>query len=106
MPMERTHSIIRDLQIRFGDEGVIEQPTKDGIPTMWAPREQALPILRYLKTEIPSPYRMLYDLTAIDERVRSNREGQPEGDFAVVYHLLSYDRNADVRIKTSLKEND
>lgn len=104
--MDEGHSILRDIRIRFGDEEIIPQPTKDDIPTVWAPREQVLPILRFLKTEIPSPYRMLYDLTAIDERVRSNRQGQPEGDFAVVYHLLSYDRNEDVRIKTPLREDD
>ena len=30
-----------------------------------------------------------------------HREGQPAGDFTVVYHLLSFDRNADVRIKVA-----
>ncbi len=44
---------------------------------------------------------MLHDLTAIDERARENRQGQPEGDFTVVYHLLSHERNADIRIKTA-----
>ncbi|MGZ6248906.1 MAG: NADH-quinone oxidoreductase subunit C, partial [Syntrophales bacterium] len=104
--MEESHSILWDIENRFGDKEIIPQPTKDGIPTVWVPPLQALPILRYLKTEIPSPYRMLYDLTAIDERVRSHRQGQPEGDFVVVYHLLSYDRNADIRIKTPLTEED
>ena len=47
------------------------------------------------------PYRMLYDLTAIDERERRSAEGQPAGDFTVVYHLLSLDRNEDVRIRRS-----
>ena len=46
---------------------------------------------------------MLYDLTAIDERERVHRQAQPAGDFTVVYHLLSFDRNEDVRIKVSLK---
>jgi NADH-quinone oxidoreductase subunit C/D len=47
---------------------------------------------------------MLYDLTAIDERERVNREGQPASDFTVVYHLLSFDRNQYVRVKTALQE--
>ncbi len=47
---------------------------------------------------------MLYDLTAIDERVRNHRQDQPESDFTVVYHLLSFDRNEDIRIKVPLKE--
>ena len=47
---------------------------------------------------------MLYDLTAIDERVRVHRPGQPESAFTVVYHLLSYGRNADIRVKVPLRE--
>ena len=46
---------------------------------------------------------MLYDLTAIDERTRIHREGQPPSDFTVVYHLLSVERNEDVRIKVPLQ---
>ena len=65
--------------------------------------EKVSDVLRYLKEDVDKPYRMLYDLTAIDERVRVNRRDQPDGDFTVVYHLLSYDRNEDVRIKTALK---
>ena len=45
---------------------------------------------------------MLFDLTAIDERQRFHRQDQPASDFTVVYHLLSYERNADVRIKVAL----
>jgi NADH-quinone oxidoreductase subunit C/D len=41
---------------------------------------------------------MLYDLTVIDERVRSHREGQPESDFTVVYQLLSLAYNEDIRL--------
>ena len=47
---------------------------------------------------------MLYDLTAIDERMRMHREGQPPSDFTVVYHLLSFERNEYVRIKVALAE--
>ena len=46
---------------------------------------------------------MLCDLTAIDERERRHREGQPPSDFTVVYHLLSLERNADVRLKVALQ---
>jgi NADH-quinone oxidoreductase subunit C/D len=59
-------------------------------------------VLRYLKTEAERPYRMLYDLTAIDERVRRTRPGQPSSDFTVLYHLLSFDRNQDLRLKVAL----
>ena len=47
---------------------------------------------------------MLYDLTAIDERMRMHREGQPASDFTIVYHLLSFDRNEYLRVKVPLKQ--
>ncbi len=37
--------------------------------------------LKHLQIRI----RMLYDLTAIDERGRTHRDGQPPSDFTVVY---------------------
>ena len=43
-----------------------------------------------------------YDLTAIDERVRVNRRGEPASDFTLVYHLFSFERNEYIRIKTPL----
>ena len=83
---------------------LVPQATRDGIATFWAPRERAPELLRRLKHE--HQYRMLYDLTAIDERVRADRDTLPARDFTVVYHLLSYDRNEDVRIKVALDEGD
>ena len=65
------------------------QQTADGIDTWWTTRDQVREKLRDLKRE----YRMLYDLTAIDERMRRHREGQPESDFTVVYTLFSFSRN-------------
>ncbi|MEJ2009992.1 MAG: NADH-quinone oxidoreductase subunit C/D, partial [Acidobacteriota bacterium] len=62
-------------------------------------------VVQYLKNEAARPYRMLYDLTAIDDRVRKHREGMPASDFTVVYHLLSFDRNEYIRIKVPLKED-
>jgi len=72
------------------------------VPTVWVPPARASDVLGYFKNRAPQPYRMLYDLTAIDERRRGKRAGQPEGDFTLVYHLLSMERNADVRVKTAL----
>src|SRR5690606_38144378 len=46
------------------------------------------------------PYPLLYDLFVIDERMRAERTVPNEtSDYTVVYHLLSFDRNADIRIK-------
>jgi len=95
-------SIVDELQGRFGEGSVKEQATKDAIPTLWVEEPLAKDVLRYLKNEVHDPYRMLYDLTAIDERVREHRQNQPEACFTLVYHLLSHGRNADVRIKVPL----
>ncbi len=101
--MNDRDGIVQELKQRFGDDGFTAQSTRDGIPTLWTASEQARDVLKYLKADIPKPYRTLYDLFAIDERVRTNREGQPASDFTVIYHLLSYERNDDVRIKLPLK---
>ncbi len=95
-------TVISELMGKFGSAAT-PQETRDGVPTVWIEKGRAHEALRYLKTGSESRFRMLYDLTAIDERVRANRAGQPESDFTVVYHLLSYDKNEDVRIKVALK---
>jgi NADH-quinone oxidoreductase subunit C/D len=81
----------------------MRQPTVDEIPTLWVAPHEAHNVLRALKEEVDRPYRMLYDLTVIDERTRVHRQNQPDSDFTVVYHLLSFDRNEDVRIKVALE---
>ncbi len=96
-------SIITELQNRFGTESILVQTTRDAVPTVWIGADRVGEILRHLKRDISRPYRMLYDLTAIDERARQNRAGQPDSDFTVVYQLLSFDRNEYVRIKVPLR---
>src|SRR5215470_6807734 len=101
----RGDAIFQELQQVFGEASVRPQATcdgRDGIPTFWAPRDKAHEMLRRLKTKAERPYRFLYDLTAIDERVRADRCDGPASDFTVVYHLLSFERNQDVRIKVAL----
>lgn len=78
------------------------QPTRDEVPTLWVQPDDAGRVLRHLKEGVERPYRTLYDLTAIDERERRHRPEQPACDFTVVYHLLSFERNADLRIKVPL----
>lgn len=103
--MIATATIVDALKARFGADAVSPQETSDGIPTFWTPRERVREVVSYLKNDVEQPYKMLYDLTAIDERLRVNRQGQPAADFTVVYHLLSFERNAYVRIKTALEED-
>jgi NADH-quinone oxidoreductase subunit C/D len=90
------------LSQAFGVEAFKPQPVCDGMPTFWVGRERAEEVLRYLKSGIAHPYAMLYDLTAIDERVRRHRPGQPGSDFTVVYQLFSLERNEDIRLKVAL----
>jgi NADH-quinone oxidoreductase subunit C/D len=92
------------LKDRFGQSVLATQETQDGIPTFWVESGNSSAVLRCLKGEIEKPYRMLYDLTAIDERSRQHRDGQPNSQFTVVYHLLSFDRNEDIRIKVPLDD--
>ncbi|MEW6300749.1 MAG: NADH-quinone oxidoreductase subunit C/D [Thermodesulfobacteriota bacterium] len=100
--MGESGAVLQELQARFGAEACVPQPTCDGTPTLWVSKDRIREILRYLKTAADPPYRMLYDLTAVDERDRQHRQGQPASDFTVVYHLLSFGRNADVRLKVAL----
>ncbi len=94
-------AILKDLQDVFGADAILPQETRDSIATAWIPKSKVVEILRHLKS-IEQPYRMLYDITAIDERPRQHRQGQPESNFTVVYHLLSFDRNEDIRLKVGL----
>jgi NADH-quinone oxidoreductase subunit C/D len=100
--MTASGAILDELQERFGAETVAPQQTRDAIPTFWAPRDRVHEIVSWLKNGVERPYLMMYDLTAIDERVRVNCDGPPR-DFTVVYHLLSFDRNEYIRIKTPLE---
>lgn len=84
---------------------LVPQATVDRIPTFWVAKDRAPALLRFLKEKIDRPYKMLYDLSAIDERMRVHREGQPPSDFTVVYHLLSFDRNEYIRVKVALAED-
>jgi len=94
-------TIAQEISDRLGPAAVPED-THDHIPTFWVQKDQVSGLLRFLKDEVDAPYKMLYDLSAIDERARVNRDSRPASDFTVVYHLLSLDRNQYLRIKVPL----
>jgi NADH-quinone oxidoreductase subunit C/D len=85
---------------RFGAESFLYQPCPDNTPTFWVDADKLLDVLRTLKPDFP----MLYDLFGIDERLRERRNGQPPADFSVVYHLLSLEPFAEVRVKVPVIE--
>jgi NADH-quinone oxidoreductase subunit C/D len=93
--------VISELFAEFGEGAFIVQPTKDDVPTLWVTRDKVVEVLRFLR-DLPRPYSMLYDLSAMDERLRTHRFGLPAADFTVFYHLLSIERNSDIRIKVAL----
>ena len=93
--------VVSELYARFGADTFVLQSTRDHIPTLWVGRDKVVEVLRFLRN-LPRPYSMLYDLSATDERLRQHRHGMPAADFTVFYHLLSIERNSDVRIKVAL----
>ena len=99
--------MINEIRSKFGDQIILsEQLTRDDTTTIWIERNNIEKILKFLKSEIIRPFKMLYDLTCIDERTRTKRDGQPPSDFSIVYHLTSFQRNQDIRIKVALNNSD
>ncbi len=103
--MPAKHPVLEKLQSKLGESRFSVQQTADEIPTAWISAEKVVEALDFLKKRIDKPYRMLYDLTAIDERPRQKKNGCPDCDFSVVYHLLSFERNEDIRIKIPLDDD-
>jgi NADH-quinone oxidoreductase subunit C/D len=91
------------LQQAFPAAHVTVQPTRDQVTTLWVDADNVVDVLRFLKLRVPGPYAMLYDLTAIDERVRTHRADQPASDFTMVYQVFSFDRNDYLRVKVPLQ---
>lgn len=95
--------VIGELITRFGREMFTLQTSKTGMPVIWLPKSALVDVISFLK-KIPKPYNMLYDLHAVDERLRTHREQLVAQDFTVFYHLLSVERNSDVLLKVALSE--
>lgn len=74
------------------------EQTKDQIPTIWIQKSHLMDVLSALKPH----FDMLYDLTAVEERYKKHRLVAIPSDFTVIYHLLSIDKNQDMRIKVPL----
>jgi NADH-quinone oxidoreductase subunit C/D len=97
-------TLLDAIREKYDDKAILyRQDTSDNILTLWISAEDIVGFIKYLKHNLPGPFRMLYDLTAMDERQRSLRNGSPDSDFTVVYHLTSLERNEDIRLKVPLK---
>ena len=97
-------AIVEELKTKFGENFYV-QTTFEDFPTVWVERARVQDVLMFLRT-VSRPYVMLFDLSAVDERLRTHRDGLPASDFTVFYHLLSLERNTDIRIKVALSESD
>ncbi len=99
-----TASIGDELLARFGADVREDRSARDDVPTVWVNAGSIKEVVGFLKHSVPNPYRMLYDLFVIDERVRMDRAQHSQlGDYTLVYHLLSFERNEDVRLKVALR---
>ncbi|MFL2840338.1 MAG: NADH-quinone oxidoreductase subunit C/D [Pseudohongiellaceae bacterium] len=104
--MPEIPGVITELFEKFDKSSFVRQNTAESMPTLWLGRDKLLKVLKYLRDDYRPRYEMMLDITAIDERLRVHREGQPESDFTVVYHLISFSGNCDIRLKVALKEDD
>ena len=97
--------VMGDLLTRLGEDCVV-QDTADCIPTVWVPRGEIRNVMKFLKEDADEKFELLFDLSAIDERLREHRQGQPVSDFTVFYHLISISSDQDIRIKVALEDAD
>jgi len=78
---------------------------KDDIPTFWVEANDVTTLMEVIKNQLKPNFDMCFDITAIDETRRTKLPEQAQ-HFTVVYHLRSYARNSDLRIKVSLNKLD
>jgi NADH-quinone oxidoreductase subunit C/D len=98
--------VVFELHNQFGPETFGAQETRTGMPVLWVARAKLVEVLKFLR-HAAKPYSMLYDLHAVDERLRTHRRAVPAAsDFTVFYHLLSVERNSDIMLKVALNEGD
>jgi len=100
--MNNDSGLTDELVSRFGPSFFNLQLTVDEVVTLWVAKENITAVLQYLKLEIPQRFELLYDLCAIDERSHAKKNGSATGDFSIVYHLLSLQRNRFIRLKVGL----
>lgn len=97
--------LLDELVVSFGHGGLKTEQTKDGILTLLASEQIVYELLKHLKFKLVSPFSMLFDLTAIDMRAYASWGTPPDFPFYIIYHLQSFERNRDLRIKTGLSSD-
>ncbi|GAN97886.1 bifunctional NADH:ubiquinone oxidoreductase subunit C/D [Komagataeibacter europaeus NBRC 3261] len=98
----RAQGLAEKIAGRLPNGALAIQPACDGVAAIWIAAADLRPVLAALKAPAATSL-MLLDLTAIDERDRTHRDGQPQAAFTVVYHVISLTARMDeVRIKVPL----
>ena len=92
-------ALARTLSERFGDS-VRPAPDTSDMLTLEVAQNRVQEVLQFLKTEPTLKYERLEDLTAIDESARRTADTFP--DYTLVYHLLSFEPAARLRVKVPL----
>ncbi|ACI50506.1 NADH dehydrogenase I, D subunit [Gluconacetobacter diazotrophicus PA1 5] len=78
------------------------ETARDGVPTAWIAPTSLRAVVGMLR-EPAAALRMLFDLTAIDERQRAHRVGQPDCAFTLVCHFMALGGAGDaLRLKVPL----
>lgn len=92
-----TMPMLEQIRQRFGDS--VREDASADMPTLITDPARVPALLGFLKQDIEQPYLRLEDLTAVDETARRHR---PDHELTLIYHLLSFDRAAYLRVKTPL----
>ncbi|WP_343187864.1 NADH-quinone oxidoreductase subunit C/D [Buchnera aphidicola (Periphyllus koelreuteriae)] len=96
--------IVKELYNCFGSKILFIQSTSIGFPVVWIHKNILLKVVNFLIKK-KKFYDMLFDLSAIDERVRVNKDNIPKSDFSIFYQFLSISKNSDIIIKVPLFKN-
>lgn len=100
------YEIVKEINFYFKQNKFFFQFSKTDFPIIWIPKGMLLEVVNFVKTILSNPYNILFDLHAIDERVRVFKNMLPTSDFTVFYHFISIERNNDLMLKVPLSEND
>lgn len=103
-----TAAIFNELHAHLPDVTLTVATSSDNIidetATCWVKKQQLNALMQVLRYELSMPFTLCFDVTAIDETEREHRSEQM-ADFTVSYHLVSPERNQDIRIKVALQQN-
>ena len=102
--MTRGLVLDQELQSELG-VAAVSQTVHDGIPTFWVSKSDIHEAICTLRSGIPDPYNMLFDLTC-HRRTSALASRRPTAErLHRRLPPLSYERNAYVRIKVALDES-